>query len=367
MEVAQLYAHAPCGLLVYQEDGRIIAANDTLLQLLGYSRADVVDQLTFQDLLTLGTKIHFETYIRPILIVQKAIKEISFTLRCKDGSLLPVLVNFAYLPQPDDCPPLTQVAIMEFAERKRYEREILLSKKRSAELVKELSSINAGLKEFAYVASHDLKAPLNTIHAYLEILLEDHVSQLNDDAQRLVQIAIGASERLRSLIQDILSFSQGGGQVVDKQPVDMNAILERVRHNLYRDLATRRAELCLPAPLPAQVPASETDMIRLFQNLISNAIKFVDAETCPRVEISVQDLLSQWQFSVSDNGIGIPQEQQQRIFEAFTRLHPHEQYSGNGIGLAACMKIVQQHGGQIWVESMPGQGSTFRFTLPKKG
>lgn len=366
MDVEKLYMHAPCGLLVYQQDGLILHINDSLLGLLGFERSEVIQQKYFQDFLSVGAKIHFATHFTPILLVQREIKEISFTFKKKDGSMIPVLLNARLEPLQEENCYLTHVSVSEFMERKRYEREILLAKKQATDALQELSNINAGLKEFAYVASHDLQAPLNTIHAYLEILHEDYGYSLNEEANRCLEIAMQASDRLRTLIRDILHFAQSGGHDVPRAATNFYSLLEQVKFNLSRELVEHNAQLIISDNLPRNLSVSESDMIRLFQNLLSNAMKFVEPDVQPKIEIRGQEMNSHWQFAIQDNGIGIPREQQERIFEAFTRLHGFEQYGGNGIGLASCKKIVQQHGGQIWVASAPGEGSTFYFTISKE-
>jgi PAS domain S-box-containing protein len=251
----------------------------------------------------------------------------------------------------------------------RKEREQALA--RSAE---KLKRSNEELQQFAYTVSHDLKSPLRTMKSYIRLLKEEYEGHLDAEADRFIHFAVDGAQRMEQLIDGLLAYARvdtQGGQLV---PTDAEAVLTHVLESLYFEMEAQGAKVTYD-PLPI-VLADATQLAQVFQNLISNALKFQPPErddaprTPPRVHIAVASLpaggaqgVGCWRFSVSDNGIGIAPEYRDRIFGVFQRLHTAEEYEGTGIGLAICKKIVERHGGRIWVESEGGEGSTFYFTL----
>jgi PAS domain S-box-containing protein len=239
-------------------------------------------------------------------------------------------------------------------ERQRSEIELRHQKQ-------DLARSNDELQQFAYVASHDLQEPLRMITSYLELLERRYKGQLDAKADTFIAYAVDGASRMQTLINDLLNYSRVGRQDRDFQAVDCEQIFEQVLANLQVAIAKNKA-IVTCAPLP-QVYGNSSQLIQLFQNLLGNAIAF-HREEPPQIEISVASVEGQWLFSVRDNGIGIENEYLDRIFIIFQRLHSKTEYPGTGIGLAVCKKIVERHGGQIWVESQPDRGSTFYFTLP---
>lgn len=242
----------------------------------------------------------------------------------------------------------------DITARKRAEIQL----QRRAE---ELARSNAELEQFAYVASHDLQEPLCIVTGYLELLMKRYRGKLDQDADEFVGFIMDATQRMQRLIRDLLAYSRviTHGQL--QQPADINEALDRALANLLIPIEETGAVITRD-PLPT-LPADAGQMSQLFQNLISNALKFHD-QTVPQIHISAEPKGDYWQFSVRDNGIGIEAEYAERIFVLFQRLHTREEYPGTGIGLAICKKIVERHGGRIWVESSAGNGATFYFTLP---
>ncbi len=227
----------------------------------------------------------------------------------------------------------------------------------------ELARSNADLEQFAYVASHDLQEPLRMVASYLQLIERRYKKHLDQDAEEFITYAVEGATRMQALINDLLSYSRIGTRGQPFKLIDSNAILKRVLDNLRIASETSQAVITSD-PLP-HVVADTTQLTQLFQNLISNAMKF-RGEDPPRIHITAQNEAGAWRFAVHDNGIGIDMEYGDRIFLIFQRLHNRAQYSGTGIGLAICKKIVERHDGQIWVESKPGEGSTFFFTLPDR-
>jgi signal transduction histidine kinase/DNA-binding response OmpR family regulator len=244
---------------------------------------------------------------------------------------------------------------MDVTERKHLEAEL----KRKAE---ELERSNAELQQFAYVASHDLQEPLRMISSHLDLLRRRHGDQLNSSALQHLEFAVDGSLRMKALISDLLLYSrlESRGRVFER--VDLSESLRQAMNNLRACIDESKAAIKAHG-LP-EVMADQVQMVQLFQNLISNAIKFRGA-SAPEISILVDDNGEEWNVHVKDTGIGMDPVHKERIFQMFQRLHTKDEYPGTGIGLAICKKIVERHGGRIWVDSEPGKGSTFSFSLPK--
>lgn len=225
----------------------------------------------------------------------------------------------------------------------------------------ELMRSNRELEQFAYVVSHDLQQPLQSITGFVKLLQLKYDATLDDVAQDYLGRIYETGSRMQRLVQDLLGYAQIDKQSKDVQLVDCNQVLKQVLENLQGAIDEKRAVLT-HEPLPL-IQGSETQLIQLFQNLIGNGIKFVPPDVVPLIHISVIRQNQWWQIGVQDNGIGIQPEYLEQIFEIFQRIHSSHKYPGIGIGLATCKKIVEQHGGKIWVISTPGQGTTFYFTL----
>jgi light-regulated signal transduction histidine kinase (bacteriophytochrome) len=230
-----------------------------------------------------------------------------------------------------------------------------------ARRMEELARSNYELEQFAYVASHDLREPLRMVATYTQLLAERYRGQLDEKAQQYIAYASDGALRMQALVQDLLALSRIGQEPLPLRQVDCNAVLADVVRDLEAAIAESSAIVQL-SKLPV-VHAQPSLMRQVFQNLIGNAIKFRGKEQ-PLVRVSAEPREQRWLFSVSDNGIGIAPECQASIFKIFQRLHARGEYPGNGIGLAICQKIVEHYGGRIWVESQPGCGSNFRFTVP---
>ncbi|WP_199249133.1 response regulator [[Phormidium] sp. ETS-05] len=226
----------------------------------------------------------------------------------------------------------------------------------------ELMRSNAELEQFAYVASHDLQSPLQATIGYADMLLWKYDSVLDENAKHYVNQIVQSGLRMKNLIQDLLAYSRLGNGQLDWQPVEAVAALQDALENLRQEIAATGAQIN-HSELP-KVRGDRTQLTQLFQNLLSNAIKFRRSGVTPQINIScVAGDRGESRFAVSDNGIGIPEEKFDCIFEAFHRLHGYQEYPGTGLGMAICKRIVTRHGGRIWVNSQPGEGTTFYFTL----
>jgi light-regulated signal transduction histidine kinase (bacteriophytochrome) len=243
-------------------------------------------------------------------------------------------------------------------ERKRAEAALM-------QQTQELARSNAELQQFAYIASHDLQEPLRMVTSYLQLLERRYKGSLDEDADEFIAFAVDGAKRMQTMIMDLLAYSRVGTRGKPFKPADVSFILNNALANLAVAIEENDA-MVTHDDLPI-VMADDVQLTQLFQNLISNAIKFHRQDTRPEIHIGAKHAAGEWIFSVRDNGIGIDPQYVERIFQIFQRLHTREEYEGTGIGLTMCQKIVERHGGRIWVESKPAEGSTFYFTLSDKG
>ena len=225
----------------------------------------------------------------------------------------------------------------------------------------ELARSNKELEQFAYVASHDLQEPLRMVTSYVQLLARRYKGKLDSDADDFIGFAVDGAVRMWKLINDLLTYSRVGIRGKESESTDSETVLNQSFNDLKVAIEENGA-VVTHDPLPT-VMVDRSQLGQLFQNLVGNAIKFRGNEP-PRVAISASRNGNGWTFSVRDNGVGIAPEYSERIFIIFQRLHSRQKYAGTGIGLAICKKIVERHGGRIWVESEVGKGATFYFTLP---
>ena len=246
----------------------------------------------------------------------------------------------------------------EIAERKGAEQRLLT-------LMEELSRSNKELEQFAYVASHDLQEPLRMVARYVELLGRRYQGRLDADADKYISFAVEGAKRMYELIKDLLTFYQIGTGTREIRPVAMESVITQALYDLGGTIEETRTQVTRD-DMPV-VMGEMARLTQLMQHLVSNAVKFRKKNIRPLIHISVSRLNNEWQFGVHDNGIGIEQQYCDRIFIMFQRLQTRSEYPGTGMGLAICRKIIEWHGGRIWVESKPGEGSSFFFTLPVKG
>ncbi len=233
--------------------------------------------------------------------------------------------------------------------------------KRFKQMVIELQRSNDELEQFAYVASHDLQEPLRMVSSYTQLLARRYKGKLDADADEFIAFAVDGANRMKTLINDLLDYSRVSTRGKTFKPTDCSVVYDRAIANL--NFAIEDSGVVITHDDLPTILADTTQLVQLFQNLIGNAIKFRGEEPL-RINISVEQKEDEWLFSVRDNGIGIEGQYAERIFVIFQRLQKKSEYSGSGIGLAICKKIVELHGGSIWMESEPGKGTTFYFMIP---
>jgi light-regulated signal transduction histidine kinase (bacteriophytochrome) len=270
----------------------------------------------------------------------------------KDGSEFPVEISLS--PLVSDEGMLVSSTIRDVTERKQTEDAL----KRSAA---DLARSNAELEQFAYVASHDLQEPLRAVSSCVQLLQQRYQGQLDARADELITHTVDGSIRMQTLIHDLLAYARVSTRGRDLEPIDSEIVLNEALSNLAT-VIQESGGVVTHGPLPTIV-ADPTQLRQVFQNLIGNAIKY-RGERPPEVHIDVEHRAGEWQFTLRDNGIGIDPQYFERIFGIFQRLHTRREYPGTGIGLALCKKIIERHGGRIWVASKPEEGSTFCFTIP---
>jgi len=244
----------------------------------------------------------------------------------------------------------------DITERKNSERQL-------KEIITELQRSNKELQSFAYITSHDLQEPLRTIASYAQLIERRYKGELDDDADEFIEYMVDGAKRMKSMIQGLLDYSRVGTKGNEFKEFNAQEALDYALSNLESSIAENNAEITSDPILPV-IFADEDQIARVFQNLIGNALKFCKDGINPEIHISARKKDKEYVFSVSDNGIGMEEQYSDHIFEVFKRLHSIDEYQGAGIGLAIVKRIVDRHGGRVWVESELGKGSTFYFTIP---
>jgi len=345
------------GIITIDERGVVETFNPAAVRIFGYAPDEVVGR-NVKMLMPSPYHEEHDAYLDNYL--RTGVKKIigigrEVIGRRKDGSTFPMDLAVSDVRLGDR--RLFTGIVRDISERKRAEEAL----ERQAQ---ELARSNVELERFAYVASHDLQEPIRTVSSFVQLLARRYKGRLGEDADEYIRFITDGVLRMRTLINDLLEYSRVNSRGAAFAPTDLDAVLRQVLEGLHVTIDSERARITAD-PLPT-VKADATQLGQVFQNLIGNAIKFHGSDP-PRIHVSAERRDTEWVFGVRDNGIGIPPEYHERIFVIFQRLHTLDEYGGTGIGLAICKKIVERHGGRMWVESARGKGSTFWFTLPAKG
>jgi PAS domain S-box-containing protein len=290
--------------------------------------------------------------------LQQGTLETEFRAVWPDGTVRWLAARGVVFKNGDGTPRRLVGVNIDITERRKTEEDM-------ARLLSELQRSNKELEQFAYIASHDLQEPLRMIASYVQLLEQKYKGRLDEKADKYIYFAVDGALRMQNLIEALLAYSRVTTRGAPFDPVDTNLVFTHVVVNLSAVIKENHA-VVTKDPLPT-VRGDEAQLAQLFQNLIGNAIKFRKPDTPPLVHVSAKKARKQWAFSVRDNGIGMEAKYFDRIFQIFQRLHTHAEYPGTGIGLAICKRIVERHGGRIWLESAPGEGTTFFFTLATTG
>jgi len=345
---------APDAMVVVHQDGGIVLLNLQAEKEFGYHR----DELLGQKVTNIIPEGFAERLIADGLrsaedaLAQQIGTGIELIARRKDRTEFPIELMLSPLESAEGT--LVTAAIRDITTRKKAEAELL-------QKVEELNRSNVELGQFAYIASHDLQEPLRMVASYTQLLSRRYKGKLDSDADEFIAFAVDGATRMQRLIQDLLAYSRVGTKGNELRETSSEESLGQAIINL-RGAIQESGALVTHDPLPP-VMADERQLTQLFQNLVGNAIKYQNPGV-PKVHISAaKNGGKQWIFSVQDNGLGIDPQYFERIFGMFQRLHKREEFAGTGIGLAICKKIVERHGGNISVESQPGEGATFRFGL----
>lgn len=332
--------------------GHILYVNRSFEQHSGYTRQELLGQTPR----ILKSDVHPPEFYKDMwaTILRGKIWRSRMTNRRKDGTLYHEEANITPVRNDDG-------QITSFVSVKTDITELLKNQLDLERANTELKRSNAELEQFAYVASHDLQEPLRSVSSCMQLFEKHYSGKIDARADEFIRHAVGACQRMRDLIDGLLTLSRV--QTVNDHliPTDTAVVLEQVCENLLHAIQTSAARVT-HGPLPV-VCAHPQMLMHLLQNLIGNALKFC-GDRSPVVHVDARREGDAWVFSISDEGIGIEPHHFERIFQLFQRLHTREEYAGTGLGLPICQKIVERHGGRIWVESTPGKGSTFFFTLP---
>jgi PAS domain S-box-containing protein len=346
---------APDAMVVVNATGEIVLLNAQAEKQFGYSR----DELVGQQVKNIIPDGFAERLIadglrsREDALAQQIGTGTELIARRKDGSQFPIEIMLRPMESAEGI--LVTAAIRDITARKTAETHLLYK-------VAQLNRSNEELGQFTNIASHDLQEPLRMVASYVQLLAKRYEGQLDADADEFIAIAVGGCKRMQALIRDLLAYSRVGANEQSRHETITEHALKEALENLGAAIKDAGAEVTHDA-LPS-ITTNHAQLVQVFQNLIDNAIKYRSA-TKPRIHVSAATNGSnEWTFAVRDNGIGIAPQYFERIFLLFQRLHGREEFEGTGIGLAICKKIVDRQGGRIWIESQPGEGSTFYFTLP---
>jgi PAS domain S-box-containing protein len=337
-------------------DGRFVRVNRSLCEILGYSEKELLGRHV-KDVSHPDDRDVTDADRARIRAGELAQARFEKRYLRRDGSVVWCDIAIALVRDVFGMPQYEIAVFDDVTERKKSEAALHAAHA-------ELKRSNAELEQFAYVASHDLQEPLRMVASYTQLLGRRYEAKLDQDAREFMSYIVDGATRMKQLIEDLLAYSRVGTKGQEFKPVALEAPLRRALFNLRAGIEEAGAAVTYD-PLPT-VHGDEVQLGQLLQNLVGNALKF-RSNSVPRIHIGVSEKNSEYQIEVRDNGIGIEPQYYERIFMVFQRLHNKGEYPGTGIGLAICKKVVERHGGRIWVESRAGEGSSFFFTLPKRG
>ena len=355
-----IFEQAAVGIAKSALGGQFMRVNPGFCQIVRYPESELLQQnwqaITHPDDIEADRE-----YVRSLLSGDIQTFSLEKRLLCKDEAVRWANVTVSAMRDAKGTPQYLICAIEDISQRKLVQELLQASLDTQTRYAQELTRSNAELEQFSYVASHDLQAPLSTIAGYAQLLEKRCHNQLDAQGNKFIRNIVNSCGRMQALIDDLLEYSRVGRSEKPFDVIDCNLVFEDACANLQ--LAIRQDQASVTRGDLPRVRGDSFQLLQLFQNLIGNAIKYRSSEA-PMVRVSASRQGDSWVFSVQDNGIGIAEQYHPRIFQLFQRLHSQKQYSGTGIGLAICQRIVDRHGGHLWVESEPNRGSTFYFSIP---
>ncbi len=345
--------HSPLAIIEAEQTGVIARVNQAAEQLLSHTARELVGQ-PLQSVLPKRLHAAYEQAREGYLADPRfqRVSGVEVAVCGRDGVEIPVAVNLSPVPVASGL--LVRITLVDIRKQVELERSLRAT-------AEELARSNTELDEFASIASHDLQEPLRTLSGFAQLLQRHHGEQLDTDAQEFIGYILESARRMQDLINDLLAYSRIGRRELRPEAVDTKELVEEVTWSLASAIDDAGAEIVVHS-VPC-VQADRRQLEQLFQNLISNAVRFRGHDR-PRIDVSAVQSGDGWKFSVADDGIGVDPSLAERVFNMFERFHGQDRHDGTGMGLAICHRIVERHGGRIWVEPRRGGGSVFSFTLP---
>ena len=341
-------------------DGLYVEINEGFTKLTGYSKKEIEGKTSVE--INIWHDLRDREKLLAALKDRGFMENLEAKFRLKDGGVKTGLMSARIINVYNE-PHIISVT-KDISERKLMEEKIINTSEKLKEAVEYLERTNAELERFAYVASHDLQEPLRMVSNYAQLLAKKYKGSLDADADDYIGYMTSGVQRMKSLINDILVFSRVGYGEPQIETVDFNELVNQVAETFEDKVSALNAEIEI-GQLPV-IKCIRSEMFQVFQNLIANSLKFTAAGRKPHIEITAKKTGAEYAFCVSDNGIGIAPQYFNKIFVIFERLHTKDEFEGTGIGLSICKKIIETHGGRIWVESEAGRGASFFFVIPEQ-
>jgi PAS domain S-box-containing protein len=356
-----LYEHAPCGYISTLPDGTIVRVNQTLIDWTQHSHEALLSGTKFQSLLAIGSKIYYETHYAPLLQMQGVANEIAFEIACADGRIMPVIVNSRVRRDTDGTPLFIRITLFDATDRRRYERELLLARRKAEQIAKDKADLLAML-------SHDIRNPLNAVMGVVQLL--DH-SDLSEKQHRFVHLLKSSSENMLKLLNHVLELSkvESGSFALVETPFSLRHIVDDVVSTYETTAREKGLELRMSIDecVPVQLMGDPVAMRQVLTNLVGNALKFTERGSVTLNVTTREQAIDAVtvQVEVVDTGIGIAPEVVERIFNPYTQANYDTamKFGGTGLGLAITRKLLALYGSSVHVESVPGEGSRFFFNL----
>lgn len=360
----QLLDNAPCGYLQIDPEGTVLWMNTTLKRWLGFDEVGALETCSIEDLFSMGGKVYYHTHIQPLLQMQGEVTEINVSMKTRNATTIPVLLNAKKDAPKRGKKETISVFVVNIRQRKMYESELLKERKKAETAVQKLKQVNSDLEQFAHTASHDLQSPLRTISGMIHLLEKKKLIEPGSESAKLFSLIKSNSNQMRLMVQDLLEYSkveedqQSGFSPVSIEEVCRQAI------DLLRDAVEKNGVVFDISEMPV-ISGLKPQLVRLFQNLFENSIKYRSKEA-PLIVVTHKTTNAYDCIQVSDNGIGFENEQATKIFTFMKRLHTNDAIPGTGVGLTACKRIMKNHGGSISAEAEPGKGAVFTLQFPRK-